>query len=54
VQAGCWYAESVGFGKCGCLPDTSEIIPGHSVKPLDRYLLDVLTIEVNRIECSLH
>jgi HD-like signal output (HDOD) protein len=53
VQAGCWYAESIGFGKCGCLRETGEI-PGHSVKPLDSYLLDVLTIEVNRIECSLH
>jgi len=53
VQAGCWYAESVGFGQCGCIRDISDI-PGHSVKPLDDYLLDVLTIEVNRIECSLH
>jgi hypothetical protein len=32
----------------------SDNIPGHSVKPLDDYLLEVLTIEVNRIECSLH
>jgi HD-like signal output (HDOD) protein len=50
VQAGCWYAESVGFGQCGCMQDPSKSTPA---KPLDPYLLDVLTIEVNRIECSL-
>jgi HD-like signal output (HDOD) protein len=54
VQSACWYAELVGFGQCGCLRDRSDNAPGHSVKPLDNYLLDVLTIEVNRIECSLH
>ncbi|MEO8053354.1 MAG: HDOD domain-containing protein, partial [Acidobacteriota bacterium] len=53
VQAGCWYAESVGFGQCGCIQDAKESVPGHSARPLDQYLLDVLTIEVNRIECSL-
>ena len=53
VQAGCRYAESVGFGQCGCIRDISDNLPEHSVKPLDNYLLDVLTIEVNRIECSL-
>ncbi|MEO8048990.1 MAG: hypothetical protein ABI833_01125 [Acidobacteriota bacterium] len=30
-----------------------ERVPGRSARPLDQYLLDVLTIEVNRIECSL-
>lgn len=54
VQAGCWYAESVGFGQCGCLQNRRDNIPEHSAKPLDKYLLEVLTIEVNRIECSLH
>jgi len=54
VHAGCWYAESVGFGQCGCLPEQKENVPGHSAETLDKYLLDVLTIEVNRIECSLH
>ncbi len=54
VQAGCWYAESVGFGHCGCIPEEEKTIPGHSAETLDKYLLDVLTIEVNRIECSLH
>ncbi len=54
VQAGCWYADSVGFGECGCIQDQRDNIPGDSAKALDRYLLDVLTIEVNRIECSLH
>ena len=54
VQAGCWYAESVGFGQCGCIQNQRDNIPEHSAKPLDKYLLDVLTIEVNRIECSLH
>jgi len=54
VQAGCWYAESVGFGQCGCIRALGDIPGGLSVKPLDDYLLDVLTIEVNRIECSLH
>jgi HD-like signal output (HDOD) protein len=54
VQAGCWYAESVGFGQCGCVPTPAEDPAGHSSKTLDKYLLDVLTIEVNRIECSLH
>jgi HD-like signal output (HDOD) protein len=54
VQAGCWCAESVGFGQCGCMPQQKENIPGHSAETLDKYLLDVLTIEVNRIECSLH
>jgi HD-like signal output (HDOD) protein len=54
VQAGCWYAESAGFGQCGCIQSQGGNIPGHPAKPLDKYLLDVLTIEVNRIECSLH
>jgi len=54
VQAGCWYAESVGFGQCGCIPDLQENVSGHGGESLDKYLLDVLTIEVNRIECSLH
>jgi HD-like signal output (HDOD) protein len=54
VQAGCWYAESAGFGQCGCIPNQGENTPEHSPKPIDKYLLDVLTIEVNRIECSLH
>jgi len=51
VQAGCWYAESVGFGRCGCIQGVSNDPPA---QPMDKYLLDVLTIEVNRIECSLH
>lgn len=54
VQAGCWYAESVGFGQCGCMRDLRDNTPAQSAKPIDRLLLDVLTIEVNRIECSLH
>ena len=54
VQAGCWYAESAGFGQCGCMPDQRDNIMGQSPKALDKYLLDFLTIEVNRIECSLH
>jgi HD-like signal output (HDOD) protein len=53
VHSGCWYAESVGFGQCGCIPEPKDSIPGHSAEKLDKYLLDVLTIEVNRIECSL-
>jgi HD-like signal output (HDOD) protein len=54
VQAGCWYAESAGFGQCGCIQNHGDDIAGHPAKPLDKYLLDVLIIEVNRIECSLH
>ena len=54
VHAGCWYAESVGFGQCGCIRDLEDNTPPQSAKPIDRFLLDVLTIEVNRIECSLH
>ena len=49
VHAGCWYAEAAGFGQCGCLPCQAQ-----PANPLDRHLLDFLTIEVNRIECSLH
>jgi HD-like signal output (HDOD) protein len=54
VQAGCWYAEAAGFGQCGCLPDPTENLAGQPAKPLDNHLLEFLTIEVNRIECSLH
>ena len=54
VQAGCWYAEAAGFGQCGCMPAQTENTPGQPNKPLDKHLLDLLTIEVNRIECSLH
>lgn len=54
VQAGCWHAESAGLGQCGCIRDTRDDIPPQPTKPIDTYLLDVLTIEVNRIECSLH
>jgi HD-like signal output (HDOD) protein len=54
VQAGCWHAESVGFGQCGCIPDGQENVSGHAGDALNKYLADVLTIEVNRIECSLH
>jgi HD-like signal output (HDOD) protein len=54
VQAGCWYAEAAGFGRCGCLPDQMDNPPGQPADPLDKHLLDFLTIEVNRIECSLH
>ena len=54
VQAGCWYAESVGFGQCGCIRDVRNDILAQPAKSIDQYLLDVLTIEVNRIECSLH
>lgn len=54
VQAGCWHAESAGLGLCGCIRDTRNEIPAQPAKPIDTYLLDVLTIEVNRIECSLH
>ncbi len=50
VQAGCAYAESLGFGQCGCLP----AVGGHTTgRLLDKYLLDVLATEVNLIECSL-
>jgi HD-like signal output (HDOD) protein len=54
VQAGCWYAEAAGFGRCGCLPDQTDDLAGLPAKQLDNHLLDFLTIEVNRIECSLH
>jgi HD-like signal output (HDOD) protein len=54
VQAGCWYAESVGFGHCGCISNQQENVSGHAGESLDKYVGDVLTIEVNRIECSLH
>lgn len=54
VHAGCWYAESAGFGQCGCMPDQRDNTMGQSPNALDKYLLDFLTIEVNRIECSLH
>jgi HD-like signal output (HDOD) protein len=54
VQAGCWHAESVGLGQCGCIRDMRNDIPAQPAKLIDTYLLDVLTIEVNRIECSLH
>lgn len=50
VQAGCAYAESLGFGHCGCLQKVESHFP---VKPLDKHLLDVLATEVNLIECSL-
>jgi len=54
VQAGCWYAEAAGFGRCGCLTDQTDSPPPQQAKALDKHLLDFLTIEVNRIECSLH
>ena len=54
VQAGCWYAETAGFGRCGCLPEQPANLPQRPAEPLDNHLLDFLTIEVNRIECSLH
>lgn len=48
VQAGCYHAESLGFGQCGCcLNTTPEAAPG---RPLDPALLNDLAIEVNRIE----
>jgi HD-like signal output (HDOD) protein len=53
VQAGCYYAESLGFGQCGCCLDIRpEAAPA---RPLDPALLNDLAIEVNRIEidCSL-
>jgi HD-like signal output (HDOD) protein len=53
VQAGCWYAEAAGFGQCGCIPAQTDNLP-EPEKPLDKHLLEFLTIEVNRIECSLH
>lgn len=49
VHAGCAYAESLGFGQCGCLQSVDDV----SGKPLDKHLLDVLATEVNLIECSL-
>ncbi len=49
VHAGCAYAESLGFGQCGCL----QTVEDASGKPMDRHLLDVLATEVNLIECSL-
>jgi HD-like signal output (HDOD) protein len=56
VQAGCYYADSLGFGSCGCC-----LRPGAGVTPpppdpaLSQYLSNVLAVEVNRIEidCSL-
>jgi len=53
VQAGCYYAEAQGFGPCGCRSGLCDVHPGRFGKTLDRYLLDVLAIEVNRIEWSL-
>jgi HD-like signal output (HDOD) protein len=50
VQAGCAYAESLGFGQCGCLQTIGEHSPGQA---LDKHLLEVLATEVNLIECSL-
>jgi HD-like signal output (HDOD) protein len=52
VWAGCWYAESMGFGRCGCVPAIGDSVPQHVEKPLDKYLLDVLSVEVNSIEHS--
>ncbi len=54
VHAGCWYAEAAGFGQCGCMPTQTDAVSASSADPLDKHLLDFLTIEVNRIECSLH
>ncbi len=54
VQAGCWYAEAAGFGQCGCITEPTDNSPEQPTKPLDKHLLEFLTIEVNRIECSLH
>ncbi len=56
VQTGCYYAESLGFGQCGCcsgaspakLPQPSEEPP--SDRALDPASLSNLAIEVNRIE----
>jgi len=52
VWAGCWYAESMGFGRCGCLPAIGDTISEHMPRPLDKYLLDVLAVDVNSIEHS--
>ncbi len=48
VQAGCYYAESLGFGQCGCGPDTAQ--EATPARPLDPALLNGLAIEINRIE----
>lgn len=50
VKAGCYYAESQGFGQCGCLLAEPPTNLGNS---LDQFLLGALAIELNRIECSL-
>jgi HD-like signal output (HDOD) protein len=47
VQAGCYYAESEGFGRCGT---NASAAPRSSKKSLDQYLQEVLAIEVNRLE----
>lgn len=49
VQAGCYYAESMRFGECGCCFQSSEVAEG-PVRPLDEESLSHLAIEVNRIE----
>lgn len=53
VQTGCCYAESQGFGNCGCLPALGEDVPGDPERALEQYPLEFLAVDVNRIECSL-
>jgi HD-like signal output (HDOD) protein len=50
AQTGCAYAESAGFGLCGCSQVTADAV---SNKLLDQHLLTVLATQVNLIECSL-
>jgi HD-like signal output (HDOD) protein len=55
VQTGCYYAESLGFGQCGCCsggsPDAlQQDAQAPSDRGLDPALLNNLAIEVNRIE----
>lgn len=50
VQAGCYYAECGGFGRCGGLYHRSKIAAPLAEKNLDEFLVNVLAIEVNRLE----
>lgn len=50
VQAGCYYAEFLGFGGCGCCLQSCDDAAAGPSHPIDAASLKHLAIEVNRIE----
>jgi HD-like signal output (HDOD) protein len=55
VQTGCFAAEYVGFGTCGCHQEIAAAEISVPVAQLieSKYLIETLPQEVNGIECSL-